>query len=84
MVDKKIGEVKHYFNKIGVAAIIFKSPLSVGDKVKFVKNGKELFEQEVVSIQKEHESVTKVKKGDDIGMKVDKPVGEGVEVFKTE
>jgi len=84
MADKKIGIVKHYFNKIGVAAIVFKTKLSVGDKVKFVRNGKELFQQEVVSIQKEHESVTSVKKGDDIGMKVDKPVGEGTEVYKAE
>lgn len=84
MADKRIGVVKHYFNKIGVAAIVFESSLSVGDKVKFVKNGKELFQQEVVSIQKEHENITTVKKGDDIGMKVDKPVGEGVEIFKVE
>lgn len=84
MADKKIGVVKHYFNKIGVAAIVFKSKLSVGDKVKFVKNKKELFQQEVTSIQKDHKNITTVKKGDDIGMKVDKPVGEGAEVFKVE
>ena len=41
MADKKIGIVKHYFNKIGVAAIVFKAKLSVGDKVKFVRNGKD-------------------------------------------
>lgn len=84
MADKKIGVVKHYFNKIGVAAIVFQANLSVGDKVKFVRNGKELFQQEVTSMQKDHEGVTSVKKGDDIGMKVDKPVGEETEVFKVE
>lgn len=82
MADKKVGVVKHYFNKIGVAAIVFSSKLSVGDKVKFVRNAKELFQQEVVSIQKDHESIPTVKKGDDVGMKIDKPVGEGTEVFK--
>ena len=84
MADKKIGVVKHYFNKIGVAAIVFQNKVSVGDKVKFVRNGKELFQQEVISIQKDHENVTTVSKGDDVGMKVDKPVGEGTDVFKTE
>jgi translation initiation factor IF-2 len=84
MADKKVGTVKHYFNKIGVAAIVFKVPISVGDKIKFVRNGQEIFQQEVASLQKEHENITKVKKGDDIGMKVDKPVKEGMEVFKVE
>lgn len=82
MADKRVGKVKHYFDKIGVAAIVFESKLSVGDKIKFVKNGKELFQQEVTSIQKEHENITKVKKGDDVGMKVDQPVKEGTEIYK--
>ena len=82
MADKRVGKVKHYFDKIGVAAVVFESKLSVGDKIKFVKNGKELFQQEVTSIQKEHESITKVKKGDDVGMKVDQPVKEGTEIYK--
>jgi len=82
MADKRIGKVKHYFDKIGVAAVVFESKLSVGDKIKFAKNGKELFQQEVTSIQKEHESITTVKKGDDVGLKVDQPVKEGTEIFK--
>jgi len=82
MVDKRIGIVKHYFNKIGVAAVVFESKLSVGDKIKFVKNGKEIFQQEVTSIQKEHENITTVKKGDDVGIKVDQPVKERFEIFK--
>ena len=82
MADKRVGIVKHYFNKIGVAAVVFESDLSVGDKIKFVRNGQELFQQEVASIQKEHESMAKVKKGDDVGLKVDQPVKEGMEIFK--
>lgn len=82
MADKRVGKVKHYFNKIGVAAVVFESKLSVGDKIKFVKNGKEIFQQEVISIQKEHENISTVKKGDDVGMKVDQPVKEGFEIFK--
>jgi len=82
MANKRVGKVKHYFNKIGVAAIVFESKLSVGDKIKFVKNGKEIFQQEVTSIQKEHQNIPSVKKGDDVGMKVDQPVKEGMEIFK--
>ncbi|TSA44237.1 hypothetical protein D4R51_04285 [bacterium] len=82
MADKRVGKIKHYFNKIGVAAVVFESKLSVGDKIKFVRNGQELFQQEVTSIQKEHENITSVKKGDDVGLKVDKPVREGTDIFK--
>lgn len=82
MADKRVGKVKHYFDKIGVAAVVFESKLSIGDKIKFVKNGKELFQQEVTSIQKEHENITKVKGGDDVGLKVNQPVKEGTEIFK--
>jgi putative protease len=83
-VGKKVGKIIHYYGKICVAVIDVKSKLSVGDKIKFVKDKKELFQQEVTSIQKEHKDIPSAKKGEDVGMKVDQPVKEGVEVFKVE
>jgi len=84
MADKKVGIVSHYFDKISVAIIELSAPLKVGDKLKFVRKGEELFQQEVVSMQIEHQQIQAAKKGDGIGVKVDQKVHEGVEVYKVE
>jgi len=78
--EKKVGEVAHYFGKISVAAIKVKSEIKVGDVV-HIKGHTTDFEQPIESIQIEHESVPKAKKGDDIGIKVKDHVREGDEVF---
>jgi putative protease len=64
-----------------VAVIKVMAPLKVGDKLKIVGRGEE-FEQEIASMQIEHESIEKAKKGDDVGMKVDQPVKKGDQVYK--
>lgn len=78
----KIGKVTHYYDKIEVAIVELDGSLSVGDKVKFVRGGEDLFEQEVDSIQIEHEKVDSAKKGDVVGLKTKEMVKEGAEVFK--
>lgn len=77
---KEIGKVTHYFDKIGVAIIELTDGLKVGDTVKM--KTKEEFDQEITSIQIDHEPVEEAKAGDVIGTKVDKPVHEGVKVEK--
>jgi len=84
MADTKVGVVSHYFDKIGVAIIEVEAPIKIGDKLKFVRKGEELFQQEVTSMQIEHQQIEAAKKGDGIGVKVDKKVHEGVEVYKAE
>ncbi len=78
----KIGTVTHFYDKIGVAIVELDSPLAVGDKIKFVKDGEDLFEQTVDSIQIEHEKRDSAGKGDVIGLKTEKEVKEGSEVYK--
>lgn len=80
MADTKVGNVTHYYDKIGVAVVDILAPLKVGDKIKIT--GSTEFEQEVGSMQVEHEDIKKAKKGDQIGMKVDQPVKDKDEVFK--
>ncbi|MBU0998333.1 hypothetical protein KJ570_02290 [Patescibacteria group bacterium] len=82
MADFKVGKVTHYYDKIGVAIIELNAPLAVGDKIKFVRGGEDLFEQEITSIQIEHEKKDSAKKGDVIGLKTDKGVKEDAEVYK--
>jgi putative protease len=78
----KVGEVTHYFDRIGVAAMTLYDNLAVGDWIAFVKGEELLFEQEVTSMQIEHQSVASAITGDDIGLKVIHEVKEGVEVYK--
>lgn len=80
MADTKIGNILHYYDKIGVAVVDILAPIKVGDKIKFT--GSNEFEQEVASMQIEHENIETAKKGDQIGMKVDQSVKEKDEVFK--
>lgn len=77
----KIGKISHYFDKISVAVIDLIKPLSVGDNIKIEGHDKE-FTQTVVSMQTEHENIKKAKKGDSVGLKVDKPVKYNDTVYK--
>ncbi len=86
---KKIGEVVHYFPKVSAAVVKFEGDLKVGDRIKIKGNrgesheGFEL-EQEVSSMQKDHTAVESASAGDELGMKVEKEVREGDEVFLAE
>lgn len=80
----KVGKVTHYYDKIGVAIIEVDADLSVGEKIKFVRGGEDLFEQEVGSIQIEHQKLDSAKKGDVIGLKAEQEVKEGAEVYKVQ
>ncbi len=66
----KIGEVFHYFTKIGVAAIrLTDGALAVGDTIQIqgpVTNLTEL----VASLQMEHATVPRAEKGQEVGVKV--------------
>lgn len=78
----KIGRVSHYYDKIGVAIVELDATLSVGDKIKFVRGGEDMFEETVESIQIEHEKVESASKGQVIGLKTEKMVKPGAEVYK--
>ena len=82
MADAKIGSVSHYYDKIGVAVVELTADLTVGDKIKFVRGGEDLFEQAVDSIQMEHDKVDSAKKGQGVGLKVDQVIKDGAEVYK--
>jgi translation elongation factor EF-1alpha len=81
MTYTKVGEIIHYYDKIGVAVIKVLSSLKVGDRVKISGHDKE-FEQAIVSLQVEHQNIDQAKKGDDVGVKLDQPVRNGDEVYK--
>jgi translation initiation factor IF-2 len=79
---QKIGTVFSYYSKIGVAAIkLTDGSLKVGDKIS-IEGSTTNFEQEIESIQIEHDSVEEAKKGDDIGIKVSDKVRPHDVVYK--
>jgi len=80
-METEVGKVVHYYDKVGVAIVELSEKLAVGDTVK-LKRGEDEFEQEVTSMQLEHESVESAKKGDAVGIKVDQKTKEGAVVFK--
>ncbi len=79
--EKLIGKVTHYYSNLGVAIIELDDELKAGDKIK-IKGGTADFEQEVDSMEVEHEKVKEAKKGDVIGLKVGEKVREGNLVYK--
>jgi len=82
MEEKEIGYVSNYFKKLSVASVeITSGGVSVGDTLHF-KGHTTDFELVVSSMQIEHESVTEVKQGDNIGLKVSEKVRKGDKVYK--
>lgn len=81
MSDKKIGEVNHFYNRIGVAVIDLKDSLKVGDQVHFLGRSTD-FKQEITSMQIEHEAITEAGKGQEVAVKVERRVRNHDKVFK--
>ena len=78
---KLVGKVIHYFSNLGVAIIELEDTIKVGDKIRF-KGGTTDFEQEIESMEVEHEKVEEAKKGDVVGLKVSEKVREENQVYK--
>ncbi len=78
---KQIGEVIHYYTRIGVAIIKLKASLSIGERI-LIEGATTHLEQDVTSMQIEHEDITKARKGQSIGFKVDGKVRKNDKVYK--
>lgn len=78
----KIGKVTNYYSKLGVAIIELDGTLSVGDKVRFLPDEKDSFEQIVESIQIEHQKKDSANKGDVIALKTNETVKAGTQIYK--
>ena len=81
MEKQLIGQVTHYFSKIGVAIIKLEEPLLKGDRIAVVGSTTDL-EQNVKSMQVDHHNIEEAKVGDLVGLKVKDKVREGDAVYK--
>jgi putative protease len=76
-----IGEITHYFSKIGVGVIKLSNVLKAGETIRIV-GGETDFEQPVESMEVEHQKVDTAKAGESVGLKVAQKVREGYKVYK--
>jgi len=82
--EAEVGEVTHYFGKIGVAVVkATKSAIKKGDTLHFV-GGSADFDETVDSMQVDHADVDEIAKGKEGGIKVSEKVHEGNKVYKVE
>ena len=82
MVEKKlIGKISHFYPKISVAVVDLEDTLRIGDKI-LIERESGSFEQNVDSIQIEHENIREAKRGQSVGLKVNERTREGAKVFK--
>ena len=81
MERQAIGQVTHYYGKIGVAILKLDAPLSVGDVLAIVGSTTDL-EQLVKSMQVEHQNIDQAAAGDLVGLKVKDKVRDGDTVYK--
>ena len=78
----QVGEITHYFDRIKVCVVkITQGTVLIGDKLTIL-GIKTKFVQKVWSLQIESEDVKVAKKGQLIGLKVDKLVAVGDKVYK--
>ena len=80
-MEQRIGVVSHYYSKINVAGIVLEDELAVGDTI-HIKGHTTDFVEKVDSIQIEHETVDRAKKGDDVGIRVKEHTREHDVVYK--
>lgn len=78
----KVGNINKYYDKLGIGIVELDGNIAVGDQIKFVLNGNELFEQSVDSIQIGHQKTSAAKRGDVVGLKIKEKVVEGTDIYK--
>lgn len=80
-VDRPVGVVTHYYDKIGVGVLKLREPLKVGELIR-VQKGDTTFTQTVSSMQINRQKVQQANANDDVALKVDKPAHEGARIYR--
>jgi len=79
-MEKEIGVITHWFDKINVAVIKLNGSVKKGDKIK-IRKGDTEFEETIDSMQIDHKNVDSAKKGDDVAIKLSEKTKEGAIVY---
>ena len=81
MEGVRVGEVTHYFDRIGVAVIVLSDSVRVGDTLHIFGRLTDL-RQKVTSMEIEHEKIDEAGAGQEVALKVNRPVKPRDKVFK--
>lgn len=81
MAEELVGTITHYFPKPEVGVVKLTAGLKVGDVLHFRGHTTE-FQQEITSMQVEHENIDTAAAGDEVAIKVDQRVRAGDEVYR--
>jgi translation initiation factor IF-2 len=81
-MDKEIGKVVHWFDKINVAVVKLSGTLSVGDAIK-VKKGEGAYDDTVISMQLDHKEISSGKKGQEVAIKISGVGKDGASICKS-
>ncbi|HSM57856.1 MAG TPA: hypothetical protein VK879_17010 [Candidatus Sulfomarinibacteraceae bacterium] len=76
-----IGQVTHYYNRIGVAVLDLTDRVRLGDRLHICGHTTDFY-QVVSSLQINHRPVEEAAPGDDVALKVAARVRPGDEIFK--
>lgn len=79
-MEKEIGVITHWFDKINVAVIKLNGSIKKGDKIK-IRKGDTEFEETIDSMQIDHQNVDSAKKGDDVAIRFSEKTKEGALVY---
>ncbi|ABO35222.1 peptidase U32 [Methanococcus maripaludis C5] len=77
----EVGKVVNYFKKVGVAEITLIDDLNVGDRVLIIGPTTGCVEEKIESMQVEGENIKTVKKGQNVGIKLENLVRENDKVY---
>ena len=80
MAEQLIGEVTHYYSRIGVAGIVLSGPLRVGDRIHVQGHATDIVES-VDSMELDHASIEAGGAGDDVAVKLSDRARVGDKVF---
>jgi hypothetical protein len=80
-MEKRIGKITHYYDRIGVAVLELEEGLKAGDTV-HIAGRRTDFVQRVSSMEIDHQKMLAVGAGADVALKVDEVVHEGDEIYR--
>ena len=83
MAWKEVGKVTHYFGRISVALVWLTDRLQLGDRIHVLGHTSD-FQQDVTSMQFEHQPLEVAEKGREIGLLVVERARRGDTVYKVE
>ncbi|MBI4136306.1 MAG: hypothetical protein HY481_02040 [Candidatus Vogelbacteria bacterium] len=80
-MEKEIGKVIHWYDKIGVAVVKLSGGLKVGDNIG-IKHGQTEFTDAVVSMQLDHQPIESGQPGQEVAIKLSQTATKGAVIYQ--